>query len=84
MLPERYIGPFTIGPYTIGSGHLYSIKQIAQTILKLTDHNVPITFDMGKPNTAIYNQPQLRIIAGKTTLEEGIKKTIEWYKENNC
>tara|TARA_Y100000296_G_scaffold75384_1_gene95017 strand:+ start:1698 stop:2648 length:951 start_codon:yes stop_codon:yes gene_type:complete len=75
-------------PINIGSGKETSIKELAETIKKLTGGNFDIEWDTSKPN----GQPRriLDITKAKTeigfnpryTLEEGLRETIRWYIEN--
>lgn len=72
----------------VGLGHNISIKQLVEKIVKASGKNIDIEFDITKPTiptkvvlnidkaSQIFNwQPQ-------TSLDDGIKKTISWYKEN--
>jgi len=77
----------SIIPINIGSGRETSIKELAETMKSLIKR-VDIEWDTSKPN----GQPRrfLDITKAKTeigfepeySLEDGLKKTIEWYKEN--
>ncbi|MFQ5631609.1 MAG: GDP-L-fucose synthase family protein [bacterium] len=75
-------------PVNLGSGHEISIKELAQTIARLTCFEGKIVWDTGKPN----GQPrrkldtsraeQLFAFRAKTSLEEGLRKTIQWYEQS--
>jgi GDP-L-fucose synthase len=69
----------------VGSGQEYSIKETAETICKLLDYKGTIEFDPTKPNGQnrrcldISKAKTLLNWSPKTTIEEGLKKTILWY-----
>lgn len=81
-------------PVNIGSSFEISIKDLVKLITKLTGFNGEIVWDTSKPD----GQPKRKLdvsraekefgFKSKTTFEAGLKKTIEWYKENrineNC
>lgn len=72
----------------IGSGSAISIKNLVKKIIKASGKKIKIEFDTSKPTIKF----SLSLNCGKAkkvynwkpkvTLEEGIKKTINWYKEN--
>ena len=73
-------------PINIGSGKAISIKQLAKMIVKLTNNKKKIYFTGGSKN----NDP-IRLLDikrakkklsyyNKTSLINGLKKTIDWYK----
>ncbi len=75
-------------PINIAAGEKVTIKQLVETVIKVTGYDPKIEYDVTKP-TAI---PQ-RIIdtglaeevlefAAKTSLEEGLIETVKWYREN--
>jgi GDP-L-fucose synthase len=85
MAAERYNGH---EPFNLGSGQEISIKDLAELIARLTDFKGTIVWDTSKPN----GQPR-RVLdisraekffgfRAKTPLEEGLKRTIEWYRKN--
>lgn len=85
LATEHYNG---MDPVNIGSGQELSIKELAETIQQLTGFTGRIAWDTGKPN----GQPRrkldvemakklFRFEAG-TEMMEGLRQTIEWYKEN--
>jgi GDP-L-fucose synthase len=82
---EKYNKP---DPVNIGAGFEITIKDLVELIAKLTGFKGKIIWDKTKPD----GQPR-RILdtskaqkefsfKAKTVFEEGLKKTIEWYKDN--
>ncbi len=75
-------------PVNIGSSFEISIKDLVHTIAKLTGFNGEIVWDTSKPD----GQPKRKLdvsraekefgFKSRTTFEQGLKKTIEWYKKN--
>lgn len=83
LATEKYDSP---EPINLGSGMEISIKHLVELIAHLTGFKGRIIWDTSKPN----GQPRRRLdvtraeqafgfIAG-TSFEEGLKKTIEWYR----
>lgn len=72
-------------PVNIGAGFEISIKELAELIAKLTDYTGNIIWDKSKPD----GQPRRMLdtskaekefgFIAKTPLEEGLKKTVDWY-----
>jgi len=72
-------------PVNIGSSFEISIKDLTETIARLTGFNGSIRWDTTKPN----GQPRRKLdttrareafgFAAKTDFEEGLKRTIAWY-----
>jgi GDP-L-fucose synthase len=72
-------------PVNIGSGFEISIKDLTETIARLTGFTGGIRWDTSKPN----GQPRRRLdttrareafgFEAKTDFEEGLKRTIAWY-----
>ncbi len=85
LATEKYNKP---DPVNIGAGFEISIKDIVELIAKLTGFHGNIIWDTSKPN----GQPRRCLdvsrakkefgFEAKTTFEEGLKKTIGWYKQN--
>jgi GDP-L-fucose synthase len=85
LAAERYDKP---DPVNIGSSFEISIKELAETIVRLTGFEGGIEWDTGKPN----GQPRRKLDTGRaerefgfkatTSFEEGMKKTVEWYRES--
>ena len=75
-------------PINIGAGFEISIKELAELIAKLTGFQGEITWDKSKPD----GQPRRMLettkaskefmFTAKTDLNEGLTKTIEWYRKN--
>ncbi len=75
-------------PVNIGSGFEISIKDLAKLIVELTGFKGRVIWDKTKPD----GQPRrcLSILKAekefgfkaKTDFKEGLKKTIDWYREN--
>ena len=84
LATEHYNGA---EPVNIGAGFEITIKELAEKIVKLTDFVGEIRWDPSKPD----GQPRRRLdvsqakklfgFEAKTTFEEGLKATIEWYKQ---
>jgi GDP-L-fucose synthase len=75
-------------PVNLGSGEEISIKRLVETIASLTGFTGRILWDTSKPN----GQPRRRLDTSKAeqlfgfratmSLEEGLKRTIQWYVKN--
>jgi GDP-L-fucose synthase len=76
-------------PVNIGTGEEVSIKDLAEKIAELTGYEGNIVWNKSKPD----GQPRRCIDVSKakerfgfkvyTSLEDGLGKTISWYKNNN-
>lgn len=85
LAAERYDG---IEPVNLGAGFEISIKDLVELIAKLTGFTGKIVWDSSKPD----GQPRRCLDTSRakeyfgfqahTNFEEGLRKTIEWYKEN--
>ncbi len=85
LATEKYDGP---DPVNLGSGSEVSIKDLAEMIARLTGYKGGLVWDTSKPN----GQPRrsLDISRAKalfgfragTPFEEGLRRTIEWYRRN--
>ena len=74
-------------PVNIGAGFEISIKELVELIVELTDFKGRIVWDDTKPD----GQPRRMLdttrafkdlgFKAKTSLREGLKKTIEWYRK---
>jgi GDP-L-fucose synthase len=79
-------------PVNIGIGFEISIKKLVALIIKLTDFKGKIIWDKtkldGQPRRSLDTAKARKEFGfkAKTALEEGLKKTIEWYISNqsNC
>jgi GDP-L-fucose synthase len=74
-------------PVNVGSGHEISIRELAETVKRLTGFQGEILWDDSKPD----GQPRRRLDTRKakqyfdfeaqTDLLTGLQKTIDWYRE---
>ena len=79
----------TCEPLNIGSGESVAIKDVVDRIVRLSGRSmVRIQYDASKPVT-IHKQSldvsTARSVLGfqpKVSLDEGLRRTIEWYKEH--
>ena len=75
-------------PINIGNGQGTTIRELAETIARLVPEPPKIEWDAGQPAgdpIRILSMERAKELLGfrlKTGLEEGIKKTIEWYLQN--
>jgi GDP-L-fucose synthase len=75
-------------PVNLGAGFEISIRELVGLICKLVEFNGEIHWDRSQPD----GQPRRMLnvekakkefgFQAKTSLEEGLKQTIEWYKNN--
>jgi GDP-L-fucose synthase len=85
LATELYNGP---EPVNIGAGFEITIKELAEKIAALTGFSGEIRWDSSKPD----GQPRRRLdvsrakryfgFEAKTSFDEGLKKTIDWYTAN--
>lgn len=74
-------------PVNLGSGMEISIRDLVETIARLTGFQGDIVWDASKPN----GQPRRQLdvqraeqyfgFRAHTSFEEGLRRTIEWYKQ---
>jgi len=86
MATERYNKR---DPVNIGTGFEISIRDLVELIVELTGYKGKIIWDETKPD----GQPRRMLDAtkaykefgfkAKTGFREGLRRTIDWYKENN-
>lgn len=86
LATEHYNGS---EPINIGAGFEITIKELVEKIAKMTGFKGRIRWDSTKPD----GQPRRRLdvsrakkyfgFEAKTGFEEGLKETINWYKENH-
>lgn len=75
-------------PVNVGTGVEVKIKDLAHLIADLIGYNGEIIFDASKPEGQMRRQLDTSKaqkefgFKAKTDLREGLKKSIEWYKEN--
>lgn len=82
---ERYNGS---EPVNLGSGNEISIKDLAELIGRLSGYTGRFTWDTSKPN----GQPRRALDTSRaaeyfgfrasTNFEEGLRRTIDWYRQN--
>lgn len=85
LAAERYNAS---DPVNLGSSYEISIRDLSETIARLTRFEGEVRWDTSKPN----GQPRRKLDTGKakqlfgfesqTTFEEGLRKTIVWYEHN--
>ena len=73
--------------YNVGSGKDVTIKQLAQTIQRVTGHQGEIIWDASKPDGTpkkLMDVSKLKEMGWEytTELEVGIKKTYDWFLDN--
>ncbi len=72
----------------VGLGKSVSVKDLVKKIINASGKNIEIEHDTSKPTiktSLCLDYAKAKNIFGwepKTTLEEGIEKTMKWYKEN--
>jgi GDP-L-fucose synthase len=75
-------------PVNLGSGHEISIKDLVSTITRLTGFEGKLVWDTSKPNgqpRRVLDTTKAKEYFGfraKTDFEAGLRKTIDWYREN--
>lgn len=85
LATEQYDGG---EPVNLGSDHEVAIKDLAELICKLVGFDGELRWDASKPD----GQPRRRVDAtrarelfgfeAKVSLEEGLQRTIEWYRQH--
>ena len=83
---ERYDGS---EPINLGSGREIAIRDLAQLIARIMDYRGRFVYDTSKPN----GQPRRQLSVeraekllgwhAQTSFEEGLTKTIAWWREKN-
>ncbi len=74
-------------PVNLSSGTTTSIRELAETIGKLTGYNGEIHWDKTKPDgqmVKIFDVSRMKALglACPTPLESGLRKTVFWFREN--
>jgi len=76
-------------PVNIATGRLCSIKDVLRTILEIEDYtDADIVFDTSKPTMIpkrLIDVAKAKNVLGfeaRTSIEEGLRRTIRWYKES--
>jgi GDP-L-fucose synthase len=73
-------------PINIGCGRTVSVNYILKTIMRIEDFNAPIKYLKDKPtmiskrSVDISLAKELLDFEAKTSLQDGLRKTIEWFK----
>ncbi|MBN8644760.1 MAG: SDR family oxidoreductase [Planctomycetes bacterium] len=81
-------GPDTfVGPVNIGNPGEFTIKQLAELVVKLTGSKSQLVFKPLPADDPLQRQPDITLARKhlngwepKVPLEEGLKKTIEWFR----
>ncbi len=83
---EKYDSP---EPMNLGSGREITIKDLTELVAKLVGFDGKITWDSSKPD----GQPRRCLdvsrakkeigFVSQTSLEDGLRKTIDWYNAKN-
>jgi GDP-L-fucose synthase len=73
--------------YNVGSGKDITIKELAETVQKITGHQGNIIWDANKPDGTprkLMDVSKMKELGWEysTELEDGIKKTYQWFLEN--
>jgi GDP-L-fucose synthase len=74
-------------PVNIGTGKEISIRDLAALIARIMDYRGRFVYDTGKPNgqprrqLSVERAAQLLGWHAQTSFEEGLKKTIAWWRE---
>jgi GDP-L-fucose synthase len=82
---EKYNGS---DPVNLGSGHEISIKELVEMISRLVGFNGKLVWDTSKPNGQprrgldVSRAEKLFGFRARTCFETGLRRTIDWYKEN--
>jgi len=86
LATERYDGP---DPVNLGSAFEISIKELAETIARLTGFQGRLVWDTSKPN----GQPRRKLDTSRaerlfgfrayTSFEDGLCRTIAWYMQTH-
>ncbi|MBL8089782.1 MAG: GDP-L-fucose synthase [Anaerolineales bacterium] len=82
---EKYNGDL---PINLGSGYEISIRDLTELIVKLTGFKGQLTWQTDKPNGQprrgldVSRAKELFNWSAQVQFEEGLKKTIEWFKAN--
>lgn len=84
LLTEKYA---VADPVNIGTDEEISIKELIELIIRLSGKKLTIAFDTSKPEGQVRKAAAINKIKEKLgwspaySLEQGMKETIEWYRE---
>lgn len=67
-------------PFHIGETKDYSISELVEMIAKITGYTGEIVYDKTKPDGQLRKALMCDYKYDYTSLEQGIKETVEWYK----
>lgn len=78
------------GIFNLGSGEAYTIRSIAERIRDLIDPSLPLGFGEVpyRPDQVMHLQADISRLkqatgwAPQVSLDEGLRRTVEWFKEN--
>jgi nucleoside-diphosphate-sugar epimerase len=85
---QRQTTPYEI--FNCGAGRACSVTEIIQAICGVQNKSLKLVYNTDKPNiptTTILNTSKAKVVLGwepKTSFTYGVKKTVEWYKENHA
>jgi GDP-L-fucose synthase len=85
LAAEKYNGS---EPVNLGSGYEISIKNLIEMIARFTNFSGKLVWDTSKPNGQprrgldVSRAERLFGFKASTPFEEGLRRTIEWYKQN--
>jgi len=85
LASERFDGP---QPVNLGSGNEISIKNLLEMIVRLTGYTGRVVWDTSMPNGQprrgldISRAKQYFGFKAQMSFEEGLRRTIEWYRQN--
>jgi len=74
-------------PLNVGQGKTFTIKEVIQTLVKVSGKDLEITHDLTKPTGDQFRVPVTDRLNGygffpSVSLEDGLKETYDWYNEN--
>lgn len=89
MLMEKYSYEDIDGVVNLGTGEDIPVRQLARMIRDIVSRCKEIYFDFDKPSGVTSKLMDISRIeklgwTAKISLDEGIRNTFEWYKENLC
>ena len=87
LATERYNGP---QPVNVGAGFEITIKDLVDKIVKLTGFKGQIRWDTSSPDGQprrwldVSRAKQLFGFEAKVSFDEGLKRTIDWFRQNRA
>jgi len=74
-------------PLNVGHGKTFTIKEVIQTLVRVSDKDLQITHDLSKPTGDQFRVPNTDRLNGygfkpSVKLEDGLRETYEWYIKN--